>query len=68
MYKLILTPVCKTECWTFLMIFRLPSRGHVIIQGIFAPHLGNVAPLKHGQRYSTGIWMAYSKVLYCTVL
>jgi len=50
---------------------RLPSRSHVIIQGIFAPHLGKVAPLKGGQRYSTGILRNdladfYSKVkLYC---
>jgi hypothetical protein len=49
------------------MNFRLP----VIIQGIFAPHLGKVAPLKDRQRYSTGILRTdlddfYSKVkLYC---
>jgi len=49
-----------------VMNFRLANRGHVIIQGIFAPHLGKVVPLKHGQRYSTGIGMTYSKVkLYC---
>jgi hypothetical protein len=53
MHKLISTPVCKT--FHAIMNFRLPSRGHVTIQGIFAPHLRNVAPLKDGQRYSMGI-------------
>jgi hypothetical protein len=46
----------------------------VIIQGIFAPHLGKVAPLKDGQRFSTGILRNdlddfYSKVkLYCVFI
>jgi len=53
------------------MNFRLPSRGRMIIQDIFALHLGKVGPLKDGQRYSTGILRTdldyfYSKViLYC---
>jgi hypothetical protein len=56
MHKLISNPVCKTEePFHAVMNFRLPSRGHVLIQGIFAPHLGKVAPLKDGQRYFTRI-------------
>jgi hypothetical protein len=35
--------------------FRKPGHSHVISRGIFAPHLGTVAPLKDGYRCPTDI-------------